>query len=392
MLLFFDGASQTVFLYLFVLVVFIFVTSSYNSLSHGRVIVIESRPLLKDWRIWTLCLTYAIVFGFRYNYLQDWDNYRRTYENIAAGYTLASLDVEVGYYILNRVLSSCGLNYYSIFFIECFIWIFSICYLFKDHRKYLVFVIPIMYMMTTKLGLVASRQFLAMSFLYMAYKNLKVRKYLLAIFLCVIAVFIHKSCFVWIIPFFLFNWVKNVKAWYVFPIVIIFSLSAAFFHDYIYSFADGLTLFLSSYNVDIDYDSTKLSLSKYDGFSANLYQMIVGYFVNLMYLCLYFYYKKRGNIANDFLNNIIIIGLFGIVIMNVFGSHMILQRMAAYLSCFYYFGWGILVSFTFNRKYKSDLIVKVVVILILIYFTRGFVNSISSFDTSGVNPYLIYKL
>lgn len=391
-MLFFDSATQTVLLFLFVLVVFVIVTRSYYSLSPKKMMVIESMPLLRDWRIWALCLTYAIVFGFRYNYLQDWDNYRRTYESIAAGYSLVDSGLEAGYYFLNRFLSSCGFNYYSLFFLECFIWIFCICYLFKDHRKYLVFVMPIVYMMTTKLGLVVSRQFLAMSFLYMAYKNLNDKKFLLASILSVFAVFIHKSCFVWIIPFFLLNRIKNVKAWYVFPLVLLFSLFAAIFQDYIYSFADVLTLFLSSNNVDFDYDSTKLSLSKYDGFSAYLYQMIAGYFVNIMYLCLYFYHKKRGVIANDYLNNIIIIGLFGIVVMNVFGNHMILQRVATYLSCFYYFGWGILASFTFNRKYKYDVILKAVVILVLIYFTRGFVNSISTFDTPGVNPYLIYKL
>lgn len=392
MLFFFDGATQTVFLYLFVLVVFMFVTSSYLSLSPGKMRAIESKPLLNDWRIITLCLTYAIVFGFRYNYLQDWDNYKETFENIAAGYSLFDSGIEVGYYYLNRILSSFGFNFYSIFFFECFIWIFSICYLFKDHRKYLVFVIPILYVMTTKLGLVVSRQFLAMSFLYMAYKNLNDKKYWSAIVLGAIAVLIHKSCFVWIIPFFILSWVKNVKAWYVFPLVISFSLSAAFFQDYIYSLADVLTLFLLSNNIDIVYDSSKLSLSVYEGFSANLYQMIAGFLVNLMYLYLYFYYKKRGYIASDYLNNILIIGLFGIVIMNVLGNHMLLQRMAAYFSCFYYLGWGILASLTFKNKNKSDVFIKVVVFLILVYFTRGFIHSISSFDTPGVNPYLIYKL
>lgn len=199
-----DDASRTYWVFTIVLISFVMIPVFYQTLKPASLNRIQSRPLFYDWRFLIPMLVYSILLGLRYDYSFDWDQYKNTFEYLQRGLLFRD-DTEKGYLFINRCLILCGFNFYSIFILEAIVYVTSYYYLFKDNRKYLLFVMPIVYMAQYSNCLNISRQFFAMSVLFIAYRNLLEGKRIVYFILGLIACSIHSSAYIWLIAFYFFN-------------------------------------------------------------------------------------------------------------------------------------------------------------------------------------------
>lgn len=195
--------SLTYFVFLIILVAFfVFPLFSKSKATNGCYGKKYKYPLLLDWTIVVPCLIYAFLFGFRYNFGYDWDQYFYTFQYIQNG-TLFRDTTEIGYLLINRFIGFCGGNIYTLFIFEGFMWVISLCLLFKNDRKKLHIIIPLFIMITWFRVLNLSRQHFAMSFFFIALSMLldgKTKRYL---FWSIIAASIHSSVLLFAVPFFL---------------------------------------------------------------------------------------------------------------------------------------------------------------------------------------------
>ena len=218
-----DKVTQTVFLFTFVLLIFFFVPMTYQSMDKQRLMRLQEKSLLRDWRILLICISYAVIFGFRYDYLNDWTNYFEGFNRIKEGSLVWSIEREPGFFFLQYFLGLLGFDGYSIFIVQAFLWIYSICYLLKDNRKYLAFVLPFVFFGAT-IGLIIIRQFLAISLVYIGYRKSLDGKKKKAWLFYLLAISVHFSAVLWFAVFILLKRVKSINPLVVFPLFVFLSV------------------------------------------------------------------------------------------------------------------------------------------------------------------------
>lgn len=390
-----DKATQTSFLFLFTLLVFFIVPSTYNNLQGGRYQKVLGKSLYIDWRIFLVCTVYAIIFGFRYDYLYDWEEYVRFYEYVQSGEDNNGWR-EPGFFYFVKVLSSLDLNFYSMFVVECFLWVYSICYLFKDNRKYLVFVLPFVFISSTNEALIVSRQYLALSFILIAYRDYWDGRKLKALCFFLLAPIIHYSAAVWIIVFFFLKKINYIKpVWIVTSFFIVTVVSSLLF-NVLASSTEFITTIFSSFYENTVYDSTNLKTLQAETTGANLRQMITLGFTRGLYIYLYYHYRKTNLLNNPILNNVVLIGMIGIIVVLLLGYNMIFSRLAAYIRIFYTLGWGVLFYTTIVKgKHSVKPLIKMCTFIVIIYLFGSFFLGLGggrAEQYKDANPYLIYKI
>lgn len=391
-----DKATQTAFLLLFTLLVFFFVPLTYNNLSGARLQKLQNKNLLLDWRICVVCIVYAVIFGFRYDYLYDWEEYVTFYEFVQGGGDNNGWR-EPGFFYFVKGLSSLGLNYYSMFVIECFLWIYSICYLFKDNRKYLFFVLSFVYISSTNEALIISRQYLALSLLLIAYRDYWDGKNIKALCIALVAPLMHYSAAIWLIVFFFLKKIDYIKpAWMVLFFVIV-TIASSLLFNVLASSTEFITTIFSSFYDNTIYDSTDLKALQAETTGANFRQMITLGFTRGLYIYLYYRYRKDNLLNNPVLNNIVLIGMVGIIVILLLGYNMLFSRFAAFIRIFYNLGWGVLCYITFfkgRRLVKPSLKVLSFVVVIYLFF-GSFILGVAVGRRAELykdaNPYLIYE-
>lgn len=150
--------EQTVIVFNLVLVAFIVFPLSYQVLSCNQYRKLQSKIMIFDWRILIPILIYTILLGYRYNYSWDWYQYYNTFNYMKMDILFRD-DVEIGYAYINKILAGLDFDFYSIFLVEAFVYVFALCYLLRDNRKYLLFSLPYVYISCFYNCLNISRQF-----------------------------------------------------------------------------------------------------------------------------------------------------------------------------------------------------------------------------------------
>lgn len=389
MVLFDSREFQTLFLYTIALILFYLVPQAYDRVSYQNITAIKKKAFWYDKRMFFLSAIYALIFGFRYDYMLDWSNYVRYYEYIQAG-GINDGWREPGFYAYVKILCSLGLNYYSMFVIECFVWVFSICYLFKDHKHYLWIVLPLIFLRTLE-AMVISRQYFAMSFLYMAYKNYFKGSWFCAVLLAGTAFSLHFSVILWLFFFLIMRKIENLSAKCIILFFIVITLCSTVFSNYLISFGSILSIYLNGNGMGSNiYDSDFLTDNA--GTGASLRQVITLSMARGAYIWLYYKFRNNNLIEDKYINNLLIIGLTGMLIGIVCGYNMIFSRFATYVTIFYNIGWGILFYIAIKNKRSSGILYLCVALLVLIYLIGGFYSSlISTFEMKDVTPFLIYE-
>ncbi len=390
-----DKATQTFVLVLFTLFVFYIVPSFYRGIKGNHLQKLQSRPLLMDWHIMVVCIVYAVIFGFRYDYLYDWEQYVKYYEYVQNG-GLNDGWHEPGFYLFVKVLAALGLNYYSMFVIECFLWIYALCYLFKDNRKYLFCVLPFVFITTTDEALTICRQYFALSFLLIAYRDYWDGKNLRALLFAAVAPLMHFSSIIWIVVFFFLKKIDYIKPFWMVSAFIIVTVTSSVFFDVLASSTEFISTLSSAYFENKIYDASEIEALQAETTGATFRQMLTLGVSRGFYIFLYYYLRKRNLLSNPILNNIALIGILGIIVVLLLGYNLVFSRIAAYIRVFYHIGWGVFlyVAFVQGRRWVSGS-VKIAFLLVMFYLIGGGILHFSPSHREIIkdtNPYLIYKI
>lgn len=295
-----------------------------------RMYLIERKSIWKDWRILMPCFIYAIVLGYRYDYAYDWDQYMNTFNYIQKG-QLYREDTEVGYLVINRILGLIGGDYYSIFILEGFVWVFAFCYIFRHNRKMLLWVLPIVYLGTRFRCLNLSRQHFAMSVFFLAFAFLNEGKKKYFWITSLVACSIHTSAIVYVLPFyFITMYREKIKIPKQIITLIIYVVVVIFTEIVISKFlelADVVTLYLGK-----GYDAERLLADRFQWELTTRQKIVNGAKDIITILCIYKFKDKIPRNGNIYL--IFILGLLGCLIRPIGESHEIFSRMFLYFVVF----------------------------------------------------------
>lgn len=395
MLLGFDKETQTIFLYTLMLCIFFFVPMTYQSMDKEELNNLQKRGLLKDWRVLFICLSYAIIFGFRYDYMNDWSTYFAAFNNIKEGFVEWSIQKEPGFFYIQYILGALGFNGYSIFVVQSFLWIYCICYLLKDNRKYLAFVLPFVFLGAGSTGLIIMRQFFAMSIMYIGYRMSLDGKKTKSWIFYLLSISIHFSAVLWLIVFIILKRINYLKPIIIFPLFVFLSVFSYVFLGILIQSSNTLALLLTSAGITgKEYDTSTLLHMQGEASVASFRQMLTLGLTRGLYIVLYFECKRKGFLRDRVLNNLLILGIFGIFTDLIMGYNMIFARFGTYLTMFYYLGYGILAYICLiARRNHFHVLLRVGVILVLFYYLGSqYSGLLSPPSDPTLNKYLIYEL
>lgn len=390
-----DKETQTTFLFYFILFFFFIVLYTYRGMGTERLKRIQKKSLLLDWRIWAVCLIYTIILGFRYDYLNDWEQYVKYYEYVQNGGFNDGWH-EPGFYIFVKILTLLGFNYYAMFVIECFIWVYSICYLFKDNRQYLLFVLPLVYITSTDAALNICRQYFALSFLLIAFRKYWDGNNTKALVLALIAPILHYSAAIWLVFFFILKRIDYIKPIWMISAFVIVTITSSLLFNTLASSTEFISTFFSAYFDNKIYDTSIIEDLQSESTGANLRQIFTLGLTRFLYIILYYYYRKHKFLTDPILNNFALIGMIGIIVTLLLGYNLVFSRIASYIRVFYHIGWGIFIYIAFIRcRSYVNIALKLSVLLVVFYmFGSFFLNYGASrrAEIKDVNPYLIYEI
>lgn len=377
-------AEQTYVIFSVVLIVFIILPIGYWIVDSTTLNRVEKRNILFDWRFLIPCILYALLLGYRYDYAYDWMQYYNTFEYIQKG-MLYRDDSEKGYLFINRLLGLLGFNYYSIFILEGFVYVYAIFFLFKDNRRFLVFVLPLVYIANRYACLNISRQFFAMSLLYIAFRNLLDGKKIVYWILALIACSIHLSTAVFVVPFYFIPKLGVIKR----NVMVIMYLISLFFSNYFFD----LFVYLISYFSNIvqkQYTADLLLLDKFQREPYSFLQIFVRSCKEVLYIVLFYrlYHFNKSIVSKKYFIYLLI-GLYSILLTQLLGLHEILSRSNYYFNFFYEIGWGILLYFVFKEKSRMPWWIIVGAIFVISHYVYLFYANISSNIT--IRHFLEYR-
>lgn len=389
----FDDASRTYWVFTMVLISFVMIPAFYQILKPASLNRIQSRPLIYDWRFWIPMLVYSILLGLRYDYSFDWGQYKNTFEYLQRGLLFRD-DTEKGYLFINRCLSLCGFNFYSIFILEAIIYVTSYYYLFKDNRKYLLFVMPIVYMAQYSNCLNISRQFFAMSVLFIAYRNLLEGKQIVYFILGLIACSIHSSAYIWLIVFYFLKHLNviriNIK--YIFIAYLISIIIITYYKTMLYDILSSMTVLISSKS---HYEDGQIMDAKYLRDDMQFSLLLVHFVRTIMYLYLFKIQDAMGFFTKSpILKNYVLIGLVTYPVVYLMGTHEIFSRMMYYISVMADIGWGIWVYNYFFKSLKRKIVLWefFLVFICTFQFLWAYYSQITfGFLNIKTNLFIIYK-
>lgn len=344
----FDPATRTILVFTIVLLTFILVPANYLLLKPNNLYKTERKPIFTDWRILIPILVYAILLGFRYDYSFDWDQYMNTFEYMSRGLIYRD-DTEKGYLLINRLLSSLGFNYYSIFILECATYVTAYCYLLKSDRRYIPFALPLVYMAQYSNALNISRQFFAMSVLFIAYRFLLDKKKIPYFIIGGIACTIHSSAIIWIVVFYFFSklekYKEKLKLKYFLIACIICYVINTLFRARLYELFSTLTDF---FQLKAYLEEGNILDERFLSQEVPLYRVVVQGVKFLTFYYLYYKQKHHDIFTNKpIIENFVLIGIISAPLVLLVANHEIFSRMFYYVSVFYDLGWGVLYTILF---------------------------------------------
>lgn len=327
---------------------------------------LNSMPLWRDYHFLIPCLVYSILLGFRYDFAYDWSQYKETFLYLEQG-SLFREDTEIGYLFVNKVLIFLGFNYYSIFILEGFVWILSIAMLLRNEKKYYLFSFLFVTILNRFDCLNISRQFFAMSILYIAYSFLLDNKKKFFLLFALMAVTVHSSALIFVIPFYFLNKSYDVKLTYVLMTYFLLLI----FREKVFDFIINSSTIVQGYiltqkRYDADFITNEMFMRQ----GIQLSRMIREGFVDIAYILCYYSLKHNPKVSKK-IETLLFLGMIGIIIRIAFGTNEITSRTAFYFTVFSHIGMGIMttLAFTLQAKYKIwYVLVGLIFIINLIFY------------------------
>lgn len=334
-----EHLTTTVTVYYIILFSMIIFFTSYWFVSNNKLVGLQQKSIFTDYRFWIPCLIYTILLGYRWDFAYDWWQYYQTFEFIQHG-ALYRDNTEKGYLAINYILGYIGLNYYSIFILECFVYFSSVFLLLKHNRKALLIGLCLVFIAMRFRTLNLSRQHFAMSFLWIGFYFLlkdKLKNYIL---FAILACSIHTSAILWSVPMFFASKMKKFislkAALIVFILCYVFK---AIVFDYILNTA---TFFTTYFITNKSYDTAQMLSDTFMWEEQSNFRLLIDFFKGFAYIMCMYYCLKKKYIDNNKDYIILVLGYIGLC-LTIFGtSHEIVSRFMLYLSVFTYLGWGII--------------------------------------------------
>lgn len=362
----FTDEEFTLLIYFTVSIGFVVFNMKYALCNGHNYSKLNSKPLWRDCYFLIPCLIYSFLLGFRYDFAYDWSQYKETFLYLEHG-TLFREDTEIGYLFVNKVLILLGLNYYSIFILEGFVWILSIAMLLRKEKKYYLFSFLFVTILNRFDCLNISRQFFAMSILYIAYSFLLDNKKKYFLLFALMAITVHSSALIFVIPFYFLDKSYDVKLIYVLMIYFLLLI----FREKVFDFIINSSTIVQGYiltqkRYDADFITNEMFMRQ----GVQLSRMIREGFVDISYILCYYSLKHNPKVSKK-IETLLFLGMIGIIIRIAFGTNEITSRTAFYFTVFSHIGMGIMttLAFTLQAKYKIlYILVGLIFIINLIFY------------------------
>ena len=383
--------EQTVIVFNLVLVAFIVFPLSYQVLSCNQYRKLQSKIMIFDWRILIPILIYTILLGYRYNYSWDWYQYYNTFNYMKMDILFRD-DVEIGYAYINKILAGLDFDFYSIFLVEAFVYVFALCYLLRDNRKYLLFSLPYVYISCFYNCLNISRQFFAISILYIAFRCYIDRKLLLALILAILGCSIHYSTILWIPLFYILSKVDKIAISLKKMLLIL--LVIAFFSYVFKGAVENFMVIFSSLDTTGRYSEAQFLNDRFIGGTVPVITYSIAVIKMILYLIVYKKIELKGFFLNNpTLHSFVLIGILAMPLRLLMGNNEILSRFVYNITIFIEFGWGILLYILYKEKVINNLVLKVTVFFFVIFHSiYAFEAQIIAYMTNvSTNNFIIYK-
>ena len=291
-------------------------------------------------------LSMFIVSAIRFDVGTDYlKRYAHDYIAVRDGKKITNL--EYGFKLLIQLCTKITDDYVAIFVVTSFIIVFITLFVIYKHSKRPVLSL-LLYFLTGFYfhSLNLTREYVAISIIFLSYKSLIDKRYILFILALVVSFFIHSSCIVAIIALFLCNReVFDLKR------TIIFSIIFFIFGQYVWHFA-------------IEYIIPHTRFGSYVGSSFDVsYLRSSDIIINvLIYIVMYFLYKNCKEVGREekFFLNMQACSLFFMILSS---AMYLMFRLSYYFGIFCIIGLPNLLSkadlnFDGNNKIKIPNFVK----------------------------------
>lgn len=325
-------------------------------------------------QVYIICSSIAILIfstieGMRYDVGRDWFQYMRVYEDIRKGYDIGNQRerLELGYQWFNKIIASTNAPYPFFFFVESFLLLGSIVYIFKDNKKYTYIGVALFICMFRFSQENLSRQFLSHTILFLAvylYFN-KSRKAGLA--LSVISGLFHFSAYPVAVLFYLLSLLdlSKIKLKYIIATFILISIfSELWLKNIFLNYMPIITLFTDrNMYEDIGVDSKFFR----DG-EIPLRRIIVQSIIFLYCIIIGYKYvaQRKFEAYRTFLYVIASIGLILIIPLQ---RYELLSRYNFYFMTFFPVFYAYMVN-----EYKCSLKWKILLYLVFCYFVYCYIG------------------
>lgn len=327
--------GTTIIVFSIILICFIIIPLHYSIIGQKEMRIIQCKSLFLDWHFWVPCLVYTILLGYRWNYYYDWMQYHDDFIYIDRP-DIVRESTERGYLLVNKLLSMLGFDFYSIFLLEGFIYIFSIYYVFKDNRAMLLFVLPIVFI-DNRTGLNISRQYFAISIMLIAFKKMLDGQNIQFFIIALLASQIHTSALIYIIPFYFSKKIQLPSIW----ITLLVYFSTLLLMPYMQS----IFVFLSGFfqgNILGDKMYTSLVIME-DRFQRDItfHRLFVQSCKDIAFIILLYYYRNIIKFDKK-INTILSIAVYAMFFRNIAGPHEIFSRFFYYITIITNMGMGVI--------------------------------------------------
>jgi hypothetical protein len=272
----------------------------------------------------TILLIIVVIVGFRYNVGTDWLNYKSYYET-QSGLDLYNYKQEYGFAFLMQLFQYYNISYSGFLIITALVpWVLIL----KAHyTKYLPLIL--FYLFTDGhlfISMNALRQFISVGIFVYSIKFIINRKQLYYILTIIVASQFHTSALILISIYYLpYDRLENNKIW-----IILYLISFIYFlSPSIFDLLQSMVYYLITKIAILSHYRSYIELGRYN--IQGIGGTGLGVIYRVIVTCIIMYYHK--DIVNKYPNSkyYLIIMYIGAIIVNLFFSIQLIQRVNYYL-------------------------------------------------------------
>ena len=123
---------------------------------------------------------------------------------------------------------------------------------------------------------------------------------------------------------------------------------------YLFTLSSLLTAFLIT---NKGYDSEHMMADRFNRGESSIYSIIILAIIHFTFILSAYYVRRKGYLKTDWENILVLIGIYGIFMNVLGGTHEILDRFFWYFSYLYYIAWGIVVCHMIKHFYSIPTVI-----------------------------------